>query len=289
MSRRRPTADGFDPSAPGGQPPMRSSGPSRSAPPAAKLDHSMPRRKPPERELVDELRALGAVVTPCLELLDRLPDTLFWIKDAKRQFRWVNRAIVVLNGHKSRSDLIGTNDREVSELPGTDEFLYDDEKAMSGEPVLGRIELVVFNHVGRWYSTTKLPLRNARGKIVGTVGIAIPMQQVEAEGGGSSLAIAMNFIGKNFRTQINNRKIARVAGMSLRVFHREFWKAYHSTPRTYIRKLRVRMSCQALAFTKRPLTAIAHEFGFSDQSHFSREFRVIMKMTPSAYRTWCQQ
>jgi AraC-like DNA-binding protein len=249
----------------------------------------MPPRKPSERTLDDELRSLGAVSAPCLALFDQLPDTLFWIKDTARRFRWMNRATVLLHGRSSRSDLIGASDRDFSELPGPDEYYYDDEKALSGEPVMGRIELVVFNHVGCWYSTTKLPLRNARGRIVGTVGIAVPMKHVDAEsGGGAPLAIAMNYIGKNYRGPITNKKIAKVCGMSLRVFHREFWKAYHSTPRAYIRKLRVRMSCQGLAFTKRSLATIAQDYGFSDQSHFSREFRLTMGMTPSAYRIRCQ-
>jgi len=44
------------------------------------------------------------------------------------------------------------------------------------------------------------------------------------------------------------------------------------------------MSCSPLVFTKKSLAEVASEFGFADQSHFTKEFRRIMDETPSAYR-----
>ncbi|MEN9662362.1 MAG: hypothetical protein RL324_1311 [Verrucomicrobiota bacterium] len=239
-----------------------------------------------EPDLVAELRALGAVATPAIKLFDQLPDTLFWIKDSRGRFRWVNMALVLLSGRISRWDLLGATDKNFTDTSQIDQFHHDDAKALTGEPVVGHIELVVFNHVGRWYDTTKLPLRNLRGRIVGTIGVAVPMHHEDAATSrGAPLAMAMNYIGKHYREPLTNRKIAKVCGMSLRVFQRQFGEAYHSTPRAYIRTLRIRMSCQALVFANRPLSTIAHECGFSDQSHYSREFRRTMGMPPRDYRT----
>lgn len=247
---------------------------------------AMSRTKKREPDLAVELQSLGAITTPALELFDQLPDTLFWIKDTESRFRWVNRALVLLHGRNSRWDLLGHTDRNFSELSRANQFHCDDAKALAGEAVVGRIELVVFNHLGLWYSTTKLPLRNPQGRIVGTVGIAVPMAREEAESqGGTPLAHAMNYIGQHFREPLTNRKIAKVCGLSLRVFQRQFGEAYQRSPHAYIRELRVRMSCQALVFTDRLLTSVAKEYGFSDKSHFSRAFREIMGMTPSEYRS----
>jgi AraC family transcriptional regulator len=44
------------------------------------------------------------------------------------------------------------------------------------------------------------------------------------------------------------------------------------------------MSCHALVFSRRPIAAVAAECGFSDQSHFTKEFRRIMGETPRSYR-----
>jgi AraC family transcriptional regulator len=48
------------------------------------------------------------------------------------------------------------------------------------------------------------------------------------------------------------------------------------------------MSCSALVFSKKSLAEVAHEFGFADQSHFTKEFRRLMQETPRAYRERCQ-
>jgi AraC-like DNA-binding protein len=239
----------------------------------------------PEPSLASELRALGAVLTPALELFDQLPDALFWIKDTRCRFRWVNQALVLMNGVNSRRDLLGKTDVDFSELSRANQFHHDDARALEGEPVVGRVELVVTNHVGRWYSTTKLPLRNTRGRIIGTIGIAVPRPAEESgEGGDTPLARAVNFIGLHYREHLTNRAIARACGMSLRCFQRQFQEAYHCPPHAYILQLRVRLSCQALVFAHRTLASVAQEYGFSDQSHFAKAFRATMGMTPREYR-----
>ena len=40
--------------------------------------------------------------------------------------------------------------------------------------------------------------------------------------------------------------------------------------------------------TIQKLAAVATEFGFADQSHFTKEFRRVMGETPRAYRERCQ-
>lgn len=245
----------------------------------------MKRATPPEPALAAQLKALGAVATPALELFDQLPDALFWIKDTNYRFRWVNRALVLLNGRSSRWDLIGQTDTDFSEVSRANQFYHDDAKALAGEPVHNRIELVVFNHVGRWYSTTKLPLRNRRGRVVGTVGIAVLVEKREAEASaGTPLARAMHFIGLHCREHLTNLQIAQACGMSLRVFYRQFLEAYHCPPHAYLRQLRVRLSCQALVFSGRSLASIAKEFGFAHQSHYTKAFRQTMGLTPRDYR-----
>ena len=237
-----------------------------------------------EPTLDSELKSLGAITTPTIRLFDQFPDALFWIKDTQGEFRWVNRAMFLLNGCGSRREMLGKKDPDYSEDSRASQFQHDDAKALAGEPVVGRIELIVFNHIGRWFVTTKLPLCDARGRIVGTAGVAVPMQQKELEGGGASLAAAMHFIGRHFREHLTNGTIAQACGMSVRAFERQFREAYNCSPHAYIRQLRVRLSCQTLVFSKHSLASVAAEYGFSDQSHFTREFRLTMGMTPRTYR-----
>jgi transcriptional regulator GlxA family with amidase domain len=101
--------------------------------------------------------------------------------------------------------------------------------------------------------------------------------------------VAIRYISQHYAERITNDDIAKACGLSVRAFERQFQAAYTSSPHDYIRGLRVRMSCSPLVFTRKTLAEVATEFGFADQSHFTKEFRRIMGETPSAYRGRFQQ
>jgi AraC family transcriptional regulator len=90
---------------------------------------------------------------------------------------------------------------------------------------------------------------------------------------------------------------ARVADQSLRVseiaagvgvhpvhFARSFREHYGCTAGAYVRSLRVEFAADAIANTDRPLSMIALETGFADQSHLTRSFRDQMGQTPGEWR-----
>jgi AraC family transcriptional regulator len=56
------------------------------------------------------------------------------------------------------------------------------------------------------------------------------------------------------------------------------------SPGEYLRRIRVRRACRLLADTDRPLSAIAYDTGYADQSHFTRHFKRAMGVTPGEYR-----
>lgn len=52
----------------------------------------------------------------------------------------------------------------------------------------------------------------------------------------------------------------------------------------YIRKLRIERAIELLTTTRYSLSEIAYLTGFSDQSHFTRIFKMVMQINPSEYR-----
>ncbi len=52
----------------------------------------------------------------------------------------------------------------------------------------------------------------------------------------------------------------------------------------YIRKLRIERAIELLTTTRYSLSEIAYLTGFSDQSHFTRIFKMVMQVNPSEYR-----
>jgi AraC family transcriptional regulator len=80
------------------------------------------------------------------------------------------------------------------------------------------------------------------------------------------------------------RELAAVAGVTPAGMIKAFRRHEGCTPGEYLRALRFARARTALGGSDRPLGAIALDAGFYDHSHFTREFRRIMGVTPLGYR-----
>jgi len=238
--------------------------------------------------LLPALRRIGAIVPEMVDLFDYLEDVPFWLKDAECRFQWVNISFVLTFGAKSRAEVIGKTDYDFCGEILANHFRMDDERVLRGDRILARVELVgQFAHTARWYATTKIPLRNEKGRIVGSAGFTRPMYQqptAKPSVAGSPLGAAIRLISEHFADGIANEELAKACGLSLRTFERQFRAVYQSSPHEYLRQLRVRMSCSALVYSRKSIAEVGSEFGFADQSHFTKEFKRVMGETPRAYR-----
>ena len=125
--------------------------------------------------------ALAAERNLLRTLIDNLPDYIF-IKDAQSRFVMVNRAQAGLLGVRSPDVAVGKTDQDF--LPAALAALYrtDEERVIrSGEPLLHHAERGP-SRAGdepEWHLTTKVPLRDGRGGIVGVVGISRNITQLK--------------------------------------------------------------------------------------------------------------
>ena|SRR5688572_943726 len=92
------------------------------------------------------------------------------------------------------------------------------------------------------------------------------------------------FLQAEFRAAPSLAQLAAVAGVHPSHLLREFKRAFGETPASRVRRLRVESTASRLSNGDEPLTEIAADAGFADQSHFTRQFRRHFGMTPSAYR-----
>jgi AraC-like DNA-binding protein len=233
-------------------------------------------------------KSIGLAVPEVLELLDHIPGIAFWMKDRDCRFTWVNLPwLVMLGQNQTRQDIIGRTDNELFYPMLVLQYRLDDERVLRGERILSRIELIGrYDHNAQWYATTKVPVRDRKGRIVGTAGICMPVpgklpEALEL----SPVSSAVGLIMKHYAEPLTNGQLAKACHMSTSDFERKFTEAYGITPHNYVRNVRVRLSCHALVFTHKRLSEIAASFGFADQSHFTNEFHRLMGETPGAYRT----
>ncbi len=79
-------------------------------------------------------------------------------------------------------------------------------------------------------------------------------------------------------------ELARGAAMSPYHFLRVFHRVTGTTPHQFILRMRLHRAAVRLRQSSQPVLDVALDAGFADLSTFNRRFRVIMGMTPSAYR-----
>jgi len=105
-------------------------------------------------------------------LIDNIPDSIY-SKDLACRKTLVNSAEVRYIGAKSEADVLGKSDFDIYPQELAEKFFADDQLVIqTGEPVLNREEYIFDEkQQKRWLLTSKLPLRNHEGRIIGLVGI----------------------------------------------------------------------------------------------------------------------
>jgi AraC family transcriptional activator of mtrCDE len=79
-------------------------------------------------------------------------------------------------------------------------------------------------------------------------------------------------------------ELARVAGMSRSAFAKAFSETFGETPMDFVLRTRLHHAAQLLRISDLPVKAIAASAGFASRSHFSRAFKAVFGVDPSAYR-----
>lgn len=106
-------------------------------------------------------------------LMNHLPDTIYF-KDLEGRFTLVNEAMLRMFGLEGPDGLIGKTDHDFFSAEHADQALADEQEVIeTGEPMLAKEEKETWPD-GRinWVSTSKLPLRDRQGGIVGTWGLS---------------------------------------------------------------------------------------------------------------------
>ena len=105
--------------------------------------------------------------------LDHIPDNVFF-KDRQSRFVLISRSMAGFFGLSDPSQAVGKTDHDMFSSEHADQALADEQKILrTGQPIVGLEEKETWPD-GRetWALTTKIPLKDRRGHIVGTMGIS---------------------------------------------------------------------------------------------------------------------
>ena len=197
-------------------------------------------------------------VKQVLNILEVIPDIIFWIKDERCKFIHANQLFIEHLGCKSIEQVLGKSDADFSPHHIANQFFVDDKKVMEGSFVTERLELNI-DKSGEiaWFSTTKRPLFDDKNIIIGTYGFTRHLQKtVKTLSAYEQLNAPVKYIHQNFHLNISIEKLAEFSHMSVSALERRFQKCLAKTPKQFIREVRLEHARKQLIETTLPLSLI---------------------------------
>lgn len=235
----------------------------------------------------DALDALLAAAGFALDLLDALPDVVFFAKDAEGRYRAVNDTLARRLGKRTKRDLLGRTARDLFPSPLGQRYLDQDlSVCRSGRPIEDVLELHLYPD-GRegWCLTTKLPLRDGAGRVVGLAGTSRDVRPPDVlDDSVEGLVEVLSGLHENPGGPHRVEELARKAGLSPARFSRRTRALFGLSPSQLVVKVRIDAARRMLLDRKIPIAGVALACGYCDQSAFTRQFKAVTGLTPAQYR-----
>lgn len=245
----------------------------------------MPRFSP-EKFQSDFFRRCPSAET-VMTLFDSLPNVAFYAKDTQSRYVRVNAPWVATHGVQTEAEMLGRDDRDFHPPALAEAYIAEDRRVMAArKPIPSQVWLVFhLRRLPHWYVSTKVPLLDLRGNVLGIAGAMYVIEQpVEQQRHFQELFPVIRHIEQRFADPIAMSEMAALAGLSSTHFNRRFQQLLRMTPTAYLRTVRIQAARRLLSTTSRALADLAHGTGFTDQSHFTRCFRESTGLTPADYR-----
>ena len=234
-----------------------------------------------------DISSIGSI----LALFNQLDDVLFWIKDASHRITALNEAFAE-RVNLPPSVILGKTDSELYYEELAQVFMEDDQQVLeSGEPIRNKLELLTSRYGGvEWRNTTKLPVVNLAGCVIGTAGISRPLpNSVDAlPGPYRAFGEIVQYTRIKLSERVTVQEVAKQAGMSIATLERRFQEHLRMSPRAFLGQMRLTHACQLLRDTPLNMTEIALECGYDSPAAFSRAFRRKMERSPSEFRQFAR-
>ncbi len=219
-------------------------------------------------------------------LFDLLSDSFYFAKNRAGQYVCPSQLMQEKFQLASPDAVIGKSDHDLFRMDIADRIRADDLLVMQdGVTLRDKLEVIEgANGKLYWLLTTKAPLRNVDGVIVGVQGFSKDAERARVLlEPYQAFRSCIEYLQKQHKYDVSVAYLARLASMSLSSFERKFKKHFMQTPKQFIKQMKIRAACRMLgdAFSIR---RAALESGFCDQSYFTKEFKSVVGMTPRHYQ-----
>jgi len=220
------------------------------------------------------------------QLLMPIENLHVWIKDPEGTFVISNDMFSERFGFTDASQILGKSDHDLAPPHLANRYIEDDLQVLQGAVITNRLELIVCNNDNAsWFRTSKWPIYNEEGKIIGTYGISKQLDLTRTQSTPIKvLNTPMEYIRQNFAESISIEKLAQACHVSLSTLERRFKKHLSKTPLQYLMEVRLDNARVMIFESGMTLSNIAQETGFVDNSHFTRAYKKRFSLSPSEDR-----
>ncbi|WP_415910611.1 PAS domain-containing protein [Oleiharenicola sp. Vm1] len=234
-------------------------------------------------------RPLAQLAAPLVagELFDLVPDAVFFVKDRHGRYTAVNQTLVERCGRRSKADLLGRTVADVFPADLAARYAEQDAAVLTrGAAVVNKLELHLYpTRKPGWCLTTKLPVRDAAGRIAGLAGLSRDLH-VGGDSGAvpAPLVATVEYLQAHFADALTPAALAARAALPPAKFTRLTKRLLGLTPGQLILQTRLQAAAQRLRDSDDAVAHIAHACGFYDHSAFTRHFKAATGLAPLAYR-----
>lgn len=229
--------------------------------------------------------ALG-LAAAWMPLLDSLENVMCWVKDTDGRFVAANAGLAESAGLEVAA-VTGRTDADLYAAEFAAVYRRDDEAVLaSGRAILNKPELI--NRAGgevEWRLTSKVALRDAEGRVVGTAGISRRMASdaPDAERG-DPLANLLRHARESMARGLGVAELAARAGVSVATLERRIRVNFGTTPRSFLAELRLNEAARLLKESNLNVAEIADRAGYESAASFTRAFRRRQGVAPGEFR-----
>jgi PAS domain S-box-containing protein len=221
------------------------------------------------------------------ELFDSIPDTIFFIKDAAGRYVAANKVLAERTGFPAKEALIGLSADQV--FPGElGRRIAEQDRALlrSARSLKGELELHLYpDGAEGWCLTWKEPLFDRAGRVIGLVGLSRDLRPANATPEETTaLSVALRFAQTHPELPLKVSDLAERAKLSLFQFDQRIRSMFGLSAGQYLTRLRIEQASERLRRSDEPISQIALDCGYADQTAFTRQFRKTVGMSPGSYR-----
>lgn len=171
-------------------------------------------------------------------LFDHLPNVFFYAKDSEHRYVGMNQPTLSdVFGLSALEEILGRTDEEFQPPALAAAYHTEDRRVFdTGETIASQLWLVP--HVRgtpKWYVSTKTPLFDADGQVIGLAGAMYPVATPQEEGAVfRELLPVIQHIDSHYTESISMKEMAEQAGVSATSFNTRFREILRMTPSEYV-------------------------------------------------------